>query len=324
MQFNWVLILIVGGAIIFLAVIISLREKSISETSDSISAANSLHYILANNALGYESAGSASAKKSKISFECNQYSVDGASKNIKDFILFSPNIIDSDKILIAKLDWELPYDVGNFLYLTSPEARYVFIGDSEFARNVFQSAPANIKKDGYTNARAVQNEGHKDARLIFFGQEPEMPGSLSYDIKISAVKVSGDEQSGDLEFFNFENNDFVSNGKSKYIGMASLFGAIFSEDIGRYECNMEKAFLRLNTVSYVYLKKSDFILNEYGKNSNNLCLGLYNNSTSLSDGLKLLSNAKFDKQKIGGSIIAANDVKKMNEEANALSCASLY
>ena len=325
MQFNWVLILILGGAILLLALTISSRGEIISEKSASISAANSLHHILANNALGYESTSSTSTKKSKITFECNQYSVEGVSKNIKDIILFSPNTIDSDAILIAKLDWDFPYDVGNFLYLTSPEVRYIFIGDSEFARKAFQTVPANIKKDGYTNAQAVQNEGHKEARLVFFGVEPEIPSAIKNpEIKITAIKINGDELQGDSEFFNFENGAFVSNGKSKYIGTASLFGAVFSDDIGRYKCNMEKAFLRLNAVSSVYFNKSNFILDEYGKNGNQLCLGLYSNTTKLSDSLKLLSAAEFDEQKISSLVIAADDVKKINEEANALSCASLY
>ncbi|MEK6949602.1 MAG: hypothetical protein AABX34_05235, partial [Nanoarchaeota archaeon] len=301
------------------------RGESISEASTSISTANSMHHILANNALGYESTSSTSAKKSKITFECNQYSVEGVSKNIKDIILFSPNSINSGNILIAKFNWHFPYNAGNFLYLTSPEIRYIFIGDSEFARKAFQTTPANIKKDGYTNAQAVQNEGHKEARLIFFDNNPEIPSTIkNQEIKITAIKVIGNEQHGDLEFFNFEDDGFIPNGASKYIGMASLFGAVFSDDISRYKCNMEKAFLRLNAVSSVYFNKSNFILDEYGKNGNELCLGLYSNTTKLSDSLRLLSSAEFDEQKIDGLIIAANDVKKINEEANALSCATIY
>ena len=130
MQFNWALILILGGTILLLALTISSRGESISEASTSISTANSLRHILSNNALGYESTSSTSIQKSKITFECNQYSVEGVSKNIKDIILFSPNAIDSDAILIAKLDWGFPYDVGNFLYLTSPEGRHIFIRGS--------------------------------------------------------------------------------------------------------------------------------------------------------------------------------------------------
>ena len=71
MQFNWALILILGGAMLILAITISSREKSISETSASVSLANSLHNILSNNALGYESESASSIllKKSKIIFE---------------------------------------------------------------------------------------------------------------------------------------------------------------------------------------------------------------------------------------------------------------
>ncbi len=325
MQFNWALILVLGGAILVLTLAISSRGESISETSASISMANSLHSILSNNALGYESASSASAKKSRITFECNKYLIGGASKSIKDFILFSPASIDSDNILIAKLNWGFPYNAENFLYLTSPEIRYIFIGDSEFARKAFQTAPANIKKDGYTNARAVQDEGHEEARLIFFGQDPEIPNALGKSgIKITTLKISGSEQNGDIEFFDFENGAFASKGKSKYFGIASLFGAVFSDDISRYTCNMEKAFLRLNAVSSVYLSKSIFILGEYGRNGNKLCFGLYSNTTNLPNSLKLLSAAKFSGQETDELTIAASDVKRVNEEANALSCATIY
>lgn len=327
MQFNWALILILGGAIIILAFTISSREKGISETSVSISFANSLHNILSNNALGYESESVSSipAQRSKIIFECNRYIVEGASKDIKDFVLFSPNSLESDAILIDKLAWNFPYYAGNFLYVTGIEARYVFIGDSEFARKAFQAAPGNIKKDGYTNPQAVQNEGHNEVRLLFFDQNPEIPNALNQPgIKITALKLNGDERQGDLEFFNFENGIFASNGKSEYIGMASLFGAVFSEDIGRYKCNMEKALLRLNAVSSAYLNKLNFIIDEYGKSGNELCFGLYSNTTKLADSLRALSAAEFEEQIIDGLIIAADDVKKINEKANALSCALIY
>ena len=327
MQFNWALILILGGAMLILAITISSREKSISETSASVSLANSLHNILSNNALGYESESTSSIlpKKSKIIFECNRYLVEDASKSIKDFILFSPGAIDSDAILIDKLGWDFPYPAGNFLYLTSNEMRYIFIGDSEFARKSFQMAPANIEKEGYTSIHAVQNYGNTEVRLVFFGQDPEIPNMLNKPgIKITALKINGDGQQGALEFFNFDNGAFASNGKSGYTGMASLFGAVFSEDISRYECNMEKAFLRLNMVSYIYLNKSNFILSEYGKSGNKLCFGLYSNTTKLADSLKLLSAAKFRGQKIEELIIAYDNINKMNEEANALSCALIY
>jgi len=51
--------------------------------------------------------------------------------------------------------------------------------------------------------------------------------------------------------------------KTTYLGKASLYGTIFSEDKDIYECNMQKAFSRLKLITQLYfIRAGDITLNE--------------------------------------------------------------
>lgn len=325
LQFNWILIAILGSVILSMFLLVSYRGKSLSDASSSILAANSLSYVLASRESIEKSSKILSLPESKILFGCNSYQIDGVSKSLSGIVLFSPSSISGKDFLVATLAWKYPYYAGNFLYATNPEIRYIFIGSSEFARNTFQNAPGGIKKDGYTNIDAITEEKDKEIRLVFFGMEPELsPVFSNSKAKITSIKIDGNEQHGIIEFFDFKYNAFEPVGSSIYDGEASLFGAILSDNPERYKCSMKNAFQKLNLVSSVYLEKAGSIAEEYSKNKNKLCFNLYTNSTHLSDSLILMRSAEFENTQEEALIDAIDTITMFNEESAKLSCAQLY
>ncbi|PIN70298.1 hypothetical protein COV94_01860, partial [Candidatus Woesearchaeota archaeon CG11_big_fil_rev_8_21_14_0_20_57_5] len=45
------------------------------------------------------------------------------------------------------LPWEVPYWATNFLYLTSPEVRYIFVGNSQQMQALYDAMPATTTDD---------------------------------------------------------------------------------------------------------------------------------------------------------------------------------
>ncbi len=321
-QFNWILVLFVGAAITLMFIGFISKQQDISETSANILAASTLDAIL-HGYEGVDISDTVKIPKSKVNFNCGSFSLDGISKQLQTLSLFSPAYLETDKLYVLSLGWDMPYRITNFVYATSPDVRYIFIGNSDFAREIFEKVRGKARADGFTHVQAVQNENDGWVRLIFFGQNPEMPEGLNgLDLSISGLKIDGDKNSGTLEFFGFVNGKFEPRGKSYYVKEAPLFGAVFSDNIEAYNCNMEKGFGKLKIISQIYNKRVNDIAYQYNAaEENNACRNFYqNNLLAISDSISYLASSDFQSSSHKDITYAANKIEEINNEANALSC----
>ena len=325
-QFNWILVLAAGAVVIIIFMSFISKQQEIHDFSTGILAANSLGSVFSS----YNSADISAVvemPKSRIELNCNSFSVDGIPKNMDALNFFSPSALETDKMNLWSLGWDIPYRAANFLYITSPDVRYIFIGNSEFAGKMFEKIRGKARADGFTNAQAVEDENNIAVRIIFFGQEPKIPESLkAANYPITSLRVDGNEDRGMIEFFELADGKFESRGKSDYIGGASLFGAIFSDDAERYNCVMEKAFNKLNIVSEAYLGKINNIIKQYAIDGKNpICMDFYqNNLLAISDSISELSSFDPAFSNYEDIINAADYIETINNEADALSCALIY
>lgn len=325
-QFNWIFVLVVGAMIIIMFMSFISKQQGIHELSTSIFAANSLGSIF----FGYGNKDISTVvgiPESKIDFNCDSFSINGVSKQLGTLNFFSPSHLETNKLNLLSLGLGLPYRVANFIYITSPDVRYIFIGNSDFARKVFEKVRGKINVDGFTSMQAIEDENDAAVRIIFFGQEPEVPEDLrDAENPITSLRVDGDEDNGTVEFFDFSDGKFEPRGKSNYIREASLFGAVFSDDIERYNCVMEKGFNKLRIISQIYKERTNNITQQYiidGKNQ--LCADFYqNNLLSISNSLFTLQSFDTQSYDYEDIINATNYIKKINKEADNLSCALIY
>ena len=326
LQFNWILVLVVGAAITIMLIGFILKQQSISETSANILTASTLDAVL-NSYDDEDISNAVKIPKSKINFNCDSFSIDGISKQLGTLSLFSPAYLETDKLHILSFGWDMPYRITNFVYVTSPDVRYIFIGNSDFAREVFEKVRGKIRADGFTNIHAVEDENDAMVRLVFFGQNPEMPESLKTgENTITSLKVEGDKNSGVIEFFDLVDGKFWSRGKSYYVKEASLLGAAFSDNMGIYNCNMEKVFNKLKIISQIYNKKVNNIIEQYSNiEENSVCGDFYqSNLLAISDNISYLSSFDFKSPDYENMIKSANKIEKINNEADALSCIPIY
>ncbi|MEK6949384.1 MAG: hypothetical protein AABX34_04130 [Nanoarchaeota archaeon] len=325
-QFNWILVLVAGAAVIIIFMGFISNQQEASSTSTDILTASSLESIL-NSYHGRDISDVVKMHKSRISFNCDSFSVGGISNQLGALSLFSPASLETDKLNILSFEWNMPYRITNFVYITSPDIRYIFIGNSDFAGRAFEKIKGKARADGFTNVQAIHDENNDQIRLVFFEQDPEMPESLNGpDFGISALKIDGDENVGIVEFFDFIDGKFEPRGRSYYAGEASLFGAIFSDGIDSYKCNMEKGFDKLKIISQIYNKRINNIIEQYNAiEESSVCRDFYqSNLLVISDSISYLASLDFQSSNHIDIAHAANKIEEINNKANALSCASIY
>lgn len=325
-QFNWILILAIGAAILVVFIGFISKQHGISAISTNILTASSLDALFHGYG-GIDISDVMEMHKSKINFNCDSFSIDDISKQMGALSLFSPHSLETDKLNILSFEWSMPYRITNFIYITSPDVRYIFIGNADFARKIFEKVNDKIRADGFTNLQAVEDENDAVVRLIFFGQEPEIPEKLKTgESAVTSLKVDGDENNGIIEFFDLVNGKFESRGKSYYVKEESLLGAVFSDNVGIYKCNMEKAFNKLKIISEIYNKKVAALIEQYGNiEENDVCKDFYqNNLLAISDSISYLSSLDFESSNQEEILRTSDEIKRLNNESNALSCALIY
>lgn len=230
-SFKWIFALIVG-LIVFLFLInfaykhiylseskiSSLITTSIDSQLDSISFAEDLDIEIDIN------------QDFTINFDCDSIAIDQPLKTEK--IIFSDKSIQSNKLNVWTKTWKYPFKITNFYYITNKN--YYFL-DPPF--ELLQNIPERF------NIKSYPDEVQTDATLIFFKQPTTQELSQYRDHKI---KIISDNKV-----------TFYPNKITNYYGEEMLLGAIFTDDINKYNCLKNKALEKLKIIATVYQKKAE-------------------------------------------------------------------
>jgi hypothetical protein len=295
-QFNWIFVLVVGGIILLFFTVIVLRQKSFSEQKLSANLATDLDTIFAGASVSKGTVHSFNIPNLDMNFDCSRFYMGPASKDLGKQVVFAPSRVKGDQLLTWTLEWNFPFKVTNFLYVSSPEVRYVFVYDSsgeDLVALINESLPdgLNVEFDEVASVSAarsfmgsISNKNNYAVRFVFIGSFGKL--NIPSFVPSSLSKMSGDSltavlvEHSDLgvrtiHFYGSKNGSFVLNNPGDSVsfdfissrdeleGLPSLFGAIFSDNLESYDCVMKKAFERLELVSSVYLDKVDNLKNFY-------------------------------------------------------------
>ena len=321
MQFAWMFILVAGAIILIFFVSIVFKQKSLSEQKLASDVQIQLESILTGAGLSPGASNIIDTPKIEIEFICDKegysaYKVKGAVKpeEIPMQVVFAPDKISGTKLISWALEWDAPFKVTNFLYLSSPRVKYVLIRPlpAEIERDI----PMDFNIETADSVFAVSAEGVDKIRFVFYNKDLVFPSHINpKKIEVSAVKIVP----GEVKFFKAENRIFKEEGSMPYMDMPSLYGAIVAEDFTFYECAMKKAFKRLSLVSQVYADRE----NEIKNNAQESCRLYYLNEIE-----KLASDSKNCQQDIKTCITNIMQdiagVKTNQETLIRKSCPLLY
>ncbi|HLG24945.1 MAG TPA: hypothetical protein VI564_08495 [Candidatus Nanoarchaeia archaeon] len=329
-QFNWLFVLLAGSAILIFFIVFIIRQKNVSEVSNMNSVLKSLESIIAGASVSTYTTNLIEIPESSIELGCNRLSIGKASRQYQNLILFGPEEIQGSRLITQTLDFNAPYRATNLLYITSRQLKYIIVGESDFAAQINRTLPNEINKDFYKILPLIKNENNYKVRFVFFESLEDIPASLQKmpDEDVTALKITGDMEIGTIEFFSKKKDSWLSKGTSSYLTKSSLIGAIYSDSVETYECNMQAAYAHLMLVNRVTADRvQEFLRSEtYGRQAQ--CKAIYQLAlTELRDifessrNMALKGISEEDTKSIHD---VSKSLSAKNLEAKRYSCALVY
>jgi len=324
-QFNWIFVLIIGAVILILFSSIILKQKNISETSKNALILKNLDAILSGAEVSTGTVNVVKIPETKIDFKCNRYSIEKLSKQLDVMHVFAPSTIQGDRLITLTKDFSIPYRTSNLVYLTSPNHRYIFLGETQ---DIESFIPKDIFSESFGSSEEVNYRGEKKSKFVFFDtfSERNIPSDFIRleDDDVTALKITGTLNFGTIEFFQKKGDSLVSAGTSKYLTTDGLIGAIISGNKELYECAMDNVFKKANIITQVYKKRTQNLILEYNALQDR-CINIEKTAYSLA-ALETLSieSSDFTTANIPAMFSASSILKKQNKQAQLQSCATLY
>ncbi len=278
------------------------KQKEHSEESIAGTIQTDLQAIFSSSYVSTGTSSVVEVPNRAINFDCDGFRV-GNQFAARFPYAFAPDLIESDRntISVYAYDWSVPYRVTNFLYVTSPEVRYLIDDDvNDLADALYELLPPKyIVKDGKSKLFMSKEKGdvsgdknNYKVRVIYFSD----PGTFNRDSNfgdtkdkdISAVYINPDSPDcdgksadekldchGTLEFFNYNSTtQSWTYQTTEFVGKASLLAAVFSENKEIYECGMDNAFYRLQNVTKIYQDRTTALKAGY---SSGVCFDQFTN-----------------------------------------------
>ncbi len=302
-QFNWIFVLIAGAVVLMFFVNFAMDYREAGETQI---AAQILQDVGSLASSSLQAAGTAQDVEFggvDLEISCNadtctdygcdqEFSFGGRDIMAPEWMdlepIFSSKDIDSDHLILWTLPWQAPYHVTNFLYLTDPEHRFIFVCDEdcdlsgEVVSQVRDNIYLNEEYHDLDNGLTISDEGENQHNFVFF-MDPDEFDLDDFDGVADSVKersnilfIDPDESNedyGEVTFTSVDREGFTrlvgDNIEDKkdavpYVGIQMLIGAIYSDSKDDYVCNVRKAMLRYKDINNIYKDKSSELEDECG------------------------------------------------------------
>ncbi len=212
-QFNWIFILIIGAVILLFFFGIVRTQKTVSEKKISITVKRDIRAILTGAGVSTGTTSLVEVPKTQIDFDCEGYSIQKTSP-IKTLVSFSPDSIYDIKLMLWALDWNIGYRITNFLYITSPNIRYILVyRDNE--QKIFVDIINETLPSKYTDEEIYINN-EKKSPLICYLKIFEVFDEKKHKNKIPSIFIYN---SGAINIISI-NNEIIQQAydfRSKFI-----------------------------------------------------------------------------------------------------------
>ncbi|MEM2139272.1 MAG: hypothetical protein QXM96_03915 [Candidatus Woesearchaeota archaeon] len=155
-------------------------------------------------------------------------------------------------------------------------------------------------------------------------KEPEsinLPDSVSKlkDSQVNAVKINSLDF-GTIDFYEKKGKKFVKKGSSNYYDKETLLAAIYSDNFNSYECNLKKAVLRLNKITKTLIERSLMLYN--ADILQNCDKQDYIKASELFKKLEAITEDGIIQEQ--DFVPVKDELKKLNEKLNKMSCPTIY
>jgi hypothetical protein len=336
-QFNWILVLIIGAIILTFFLSIVQKQKTFSEESISATVQTDLQAIFSSSAISTGTASIIELPNREVGFSCEGFKIGNQFASNFPYA-FSPDLLKSNRATLSvyAYDWSIPYKVTNFLYVTSPDIKYYFVISDESLKAKLKELlpPSFITKDGQSKL-FLNNEFLEDkpdskpesnnykVRIVYFTDfdvniAPKFGKTKNKDVTALVIDDSSIE-SGEIKFYKrTDPNRWYYTGSSQLAGKASFLAAVYAENKDIYDCGMNNSLQRLKAVTEIYINRTKSL----DTNDDSPCKNDYSNPSD-SSALDTLNDIK-NQNNIQSLISLSTTLKSQNNALLTKSCPSIY
>ncbi|MBN2567191.1 hypothetical protein JXB02_03860 [Candidatus Woesearchaeota archaeon] len=342
-QFNWVFTIIIGALLLVFFISIVNKQRQGADLTVSSIILSDLNSILVGSKVSTGTLRLVQFPEATLGFSCDEYYVNGIPKQIKERTIFAPDSIKGESLLVWAEDWGLPFKVTNFLYVTSPEVRYVIYnlgGGSVLARELNETLPAEITKEVVTDLNDLYNlpdQNNYKVRIVLFGygdSVPPIPTDLMNSMPdgeltvINITVTSSPETSpldgyGRIDWWEKEGTGFALRGSSPFIRKESVHAAVIAEDFETYECIMEKSFQHANLVAQVYLNRSDTLRIWHQDHPPLRCAGYHDTARTALNAI-IANTESYTSTSVSDVFTQIQSLNENNDLLELYSCSLIY
>lgn len=266
-QFNWIFVLIAGIIIFTFIISLILTQKKDADIQISQDVLKKLATNIRGKQQLTDTFSILETPSTTFTFTCDvndlnsDFKISGSQREqLPVEIIFSPREFTTQKINVWTLDFNIPFTVTRFIYL-SPQSTVFIIYNStnfqNFVKEIYNTLPSNITKKYASNTNEISNiiRGYKYYKIICF---ENCPSNYNY------VSINSSNTNSVFEYGRIGYNVIAKNESSfpYYIGKASLFGAIFSDNKNYYLCQMNRAFNQFKLKRELYYQRIFLLEND--------------------------------------------------------------
>lgn len=266
LQFHWMFVLIAGALILGFFFSITLKQQSISQEKLELTLATDIDDILTSAIISKGVAQTFPVPPSGLGFHCSEFcectfTIRRAQKPFNERSLFAPALLKDQNIVVWSLPFELPYRITNFLYLTNPTIRYYFVTTQapksvQLAKQLTERLPPFIVHQTIPSQNLSQITAQEFAHTTFVFLYPTAD-TFELDTSFRRASASGIAiDDFGVTFYENTNAQLNRYDVTSYVGLPSLYAAVFSDDSTMYRCGLQNAFLRLNFLSQLYAERA--------------------------------------------------------------------
>lgn len=362
--FHWIYILIAGAVILIFFFSLISSQKVRSEENLGHDIIRIMESIFKAAALSEKTKTTVDTNLDRyaLTFSCQEgvgeYGLKGGSGTVQDPLhpLFSPAEVQATQLSLWSLPYKLPFKVIDFLFVTSPNVKYVVIGSTPFVEEFLEETKPDPTVRFRLNVQAVNPstlstvEPGKNHQIRFVdvtggailenAPVPEKVRSLN-DAFVTAVVFVGVDQAN---YYQKNNEQWKKTGTTNIVSLsaerdAARYAAVFAQDAELYECNMQKAFQRLQYLNEIYAGKEIGTAIAGGKLQEIIAFYKANPDSTLTQScrpyLTTLQQAWQSHQNTAGACLtsavdclgllsSAQQIQQLNEQLSINNCITLY
>ncbi len=265
LQFHWIFILIAGALILAFFFGVAQKQSELSQERLQLTLAIEMENIFTGAIISKGTAQKLPVPPQGIEFECNEgcaceFRIEKAAKQFGDKAMFAPALLADQDITVWAQEFKLPYRVTNFLYLTNPNIKYYLVYENEtlskgLLQQITNLIPSIISYETKTipELTSLKAENYQHTKFVLLNVDPPTLDDSFRKANANAIKI---DQNG-ISFYEKEGTRLTAVKYLSYVGLPSIYAAIFSADHTMYECGLRTAFRKLSHVSKIYAERAE-------------------------------------------------------------------